>query len=140
MISHRLPWQKQWILRLASLWLIGQLANAQASTTAVLDPWGQRRTMVFSQDLLAPQNILLSQRLERRDGGKVRDKLRHKPDNSRRHAADAFERRAASVKQAAKMAQQQHGGKVLKVERNKQSYRVKMLRDGRVSYVQVPAQ
>ena len=140
MINHRRPWRKQWILRLASLWFIGQLASAQASTTAVLDPWSQRRASAFSQDALAPQNILLSQRLERRDGGKLRDKLRRQSDSNRHNVADAFERSAATVKQAAKMAQQQHGGKVLKVERNKQSYRVKMLRDGRVSYVRVPAQ
>jgi len=137
MKNHRRSWQRQCLLGLSSLCLSGELTAAQASSVFERDP---RLTPVFSQATFAPQKLLLSQRLERRDGAKLRDKLRRQPDGKRRDSSELFDRRAASVKQAAKIAQQQHGGKVLKVERNKQSYRVKMLREGRVSYVQVPAQ
>jgi len=137
MKNHTGQWRKQCLLGLSSLYLGSPLAAAQASLGFELRPWEQSLPPAFSQAALAPESLLLSQRSERRDGTKLRDKLRRQPD--RRSSANLFEHRAGTVKQAAKMAQQQHGGKVLKVERQQQSYRVKMLRDGRVSYVKVPA-
>lgn len=130
------PWRRQCLLGLSSLYLSSQLATAQASYSVEHITWEQTPPPAFSQ-AAEPRTLIISQRIERRDGAKPRDKLRRQPD--RRNSAKLFERPAATLKQAAKMAQQQHGGKVLKVERQQQSYRVKMLRDGRVSYVKVPA-
>jgi len=137
MKNHTGQWRKQCLLGLSSLYLGSPLAAAQTSLGFEHHRWEQSLQPAFSQAALAPESLLLSQRSERRDGTKLRDKLRRQPD--RRSSTNLFEHRAGTVKQAAKMAQQQHGGKVLKVERQQQSYRVKMLREGRVSYVKVPA-
>jgi len=134
---HRFPWRKQCLVGLSSLYLGSQLASAHASTSADRIFWEARQEPVFSQTVLTSDSLLLSQRAERRGDSKLRDKQRRRPDHIK--SGDLFKKGAGTLKQAAKMAQLQHGGKVLKVERQQQSYRVKMLRDGRVSYVKIPA-
>lgn len=84
-----------------------------------------------------PVKHIIAQRIEGGSHNKKGPGFKHPAKRPPKHKHDKS--RAENKRHAADIARQQFGGKVLKVERNVDSYRVKMLRDGRVSYVQVPA-
>ncbi len=80
---------------------------------------------------------LLAQRIERRviERRQITTTKKPRPHTLR----DTGGHRAKSRKQAADITRQYYGGKVLKVDKAPGHYRVKVLRDGRVSYHNVPA-
>lgn len=129
MIKHHHLWICTLLLTLSSFAQSAQIAPAK-----VRIHWDSPHASL-AQPTAGGQRLLLSQRSERRD----QTSPGHKPRNKKNRESNRHPRSASSLKQAANIAQQQHGGKVLKVERSQSNYRVKMLRDGRVSYVKVPA-